>query len=68
MGIRGTAQYTFDDIIGNSEKIIGCKEKAVKASKTSSPVIVFGETGTGKELFVQAIHNNSIRSFNYNQI
>jgi arginine utilization regulatory protein len=62
MGIRGTAKYTFDDIIGNSEKIVSCKEKAVKASKTSSPVLVFGETGTGKELFVQAIHNNSSRN------
>jgi arginine utilization regulatory protein len=62
MGIRGTAKYTFDDIIGNSEIIKSCKEKAVKASKTSSPILVFGETGTGKELFVQAIHNNSSRS------
>jgi arginine utilization regulatory protein len=62
MGIRGTAKYTFNDIIGNSEKMVSCKEKAVKASKTSSPVLVFGETGTGKELFVQAIHNNSSRN------
>jgi arginine utilization regulatory protein len=62
MGIRGTAKYTFDDIIGNSEKMVSCKEKAVKASRTSSPVLVFGETGTGKELFVQAIHNNSSRN------
>ena len=62
MGIRGTAKYIFDDIIGKSENIIDCKEKAAKASKTSSPVLVYGETGTGKELFVQAIHNNSSRS------
>lgn len=62
MGIRGTTKYTFDDIIGKSDIITSCKEKAVKASKTSSPVLVFGETGTGKELFVQAIHNNSSRN------
>jgi transcriptional regulator with PAS, ATPase and Fis domain len=64
MGIKGTAQYTFEDIIGCSEKLKSCKEKAFKASKTSSPVLIFGETGTGKELFVQAIHNSSNRSKN----
>lgn len=62
MRICGTAKYTFEDIIGNSKKIESCKEKAVKASKTSSPILIYGETGTGKELFVQAIHNNSNRN------
>jgi transcriptional regulator with PAS, ATPase and Fis domain len=57
-----TAKYNFHHIIGNSDTLICCKEKAVRASKTSSPILIYGETGTGKELFVQAIHNNSDRS------
>ncbi|MFL0245876.1 sigma-54 interaction domain-containing protein [Candidatus Clostridium stratigraminis] len=57
-----TAKYNFHHIIGNSENLICCKDKAVRASKTSSPILIYGETGTGKELFVQAIHNNSYRS------
>lgn len=57
-----TAKYNFHHIIGNSDALICCKDKAVRASKTSSPILIYGETGTGKELFVQAIHNNSDRS------
>lgn len=57
-----TAKYNFHHIIGNSDALIWCKDKAVRASKTSSPILIYGETGTGKELFVQAIHNNSDRS------
>ncbi|MFL0267177.1 sigma-54 interaction domain-containing protein [Candidatus Clostridium radicumherbarum] len=57
-----TAKYNFHHIIGNSEALICCKDKAVRASKTSSPILIYGETGTGKELFIQAIHNNSDRS------
>ncbi|HYF82445.1 MAG TPA: sigma 54-interacting transcriptional regulator [Clostridia bacterium] len=51
------AKYTFDNIIGNSEPIVGLKEKARRIAKSNSPVLVYGETGTGKELLVQAIHN-----------
>jgi arginine utilization regulatory protein len=53
--------YTFDDIIGVSTEIIKLKEYALKAASSSSPILVYGETGTGKELFVQAIHNSSMR-------
>lgn len=54
-------RYDFIDIIGNSDTLLKCKEKAYRASKTSSSVLIYGETGTGKELFVQSIHNNSER-------
>jgi transcriptional regulator with PAS, ATPase and Fis domain len=64
MGSKGEAKYTFEDIIGFSNILLDCKEKALKASKTSSPILVYGETGTGKELFVQAIHNASVRKNN----
>lgn len=51
------AKYTFENIIGKSEPILELKEKAGKIAKSNSPVLVYGETGTGKELLVQAIHN-----------
>lgn len=52
-------QYTFDDIIGESEIMYELKEKAYKVANSDSPILIYGETGTGKELFVQAIHNAS---------
>lgn len=58
---KGTAKYDFIDIIGKSEELLKCKERALRAGNTTSPVLIYGETGTGKELFVQAIHNNSTR-------
>ncbi len=62
MGNEVAPKYSFEDIIGCSEKLISCKERALKASRTSSHVLIFGETGTGKEMFVQAIHNSSNRN------
>lgn len=55
--------YTFMDIIGQSNEILNLKAYALKAAGTSSPVLIYGETGTGKELFVQSIHNSSPRKF-----
>jgi arginine utilization regulatory protein len=54
-------QYTFDDLIGSSPDFIRVKETAQKASVSPSPIMIQGETGTGKELFAQAIHNFSHR-------
>ncbi len=51
------AHYTFRDIIGESECMLDLKRKAAKAAGSMSAVLIHGETGTGKELFVQAIHN-----------
>ncbi len=53
--------YEFEDIItrnSNMKNAIGILQKT---SNTDSPVLIYGETGTGKELFVQAIHNASPR-------
>lgn len=61
MGTSLNAKYHMDDIIGKGIEITKCKEMALKAAKTSSPVLIYGETGTGKELIVQAIHNASVR-------
>lgn len=51
--------YTFDDIIGKSAAIQNVKEQARKIADSTSPVLVYGETGTGKEILVQAIHGAS---------
>ncbi|GFR35393.1 sigma 54-interacting transcriptional regulator [Thermobrachium celere] len=52
------------DIIGESNEILSVKNIAIKASNSSSPVFIYGETGVGKELFVQAIHTASSRRNN----
>jgi len=57
------AKYTFDDIIGNHEKIVNSIEKAKLAAITPATVILRGESGTGKELFAHAIHNASNRKY-----
>ncbi|MCC8433087.1 sigma 54-interacting transcriptional regulator [Brevibacillus sp. M2.1A] len=54
--------FHFEDILTMSEKMKRLKERARKAARTTSPVLIYGETGTGKELFVQSIHHASVRS------
>jgi arginine utilization regulatory protein len=54
-------KFNFDSIIGISNSIKSLKYYAEKAAHSSSPVLIYGETGTGKELFVQSIHNASLR-------
>lgn len=56
-----SARYTFNDIIGTSPAIEQPLKIAHLASKNDANVLVIGGTGTGKELFVQAIHNASSR-------
>lgn len=58
---KGTAQYTFVDLIGQSPEILRLKGKALKAAENLSSIMVYGNTGTGKELIVQSIHNASQR-------
>ncbi|HOB34911.1 MAG: sigma 54-interacting transcriptional regulator [Firmicutes bacterium] len=58
---RQTARYRFDDIVGSSPALRDVVARAALAAHTDSPVLVIGETGTGKELLVQAIHNESPR-------
>ncbi|MDY6827447.1 MAG: sigma 54-interacting transcriptional regulator [Bacillota bacterium] len=53
--------YSFNSIIGCSEIINQLKEKAKKASKSNSTILLTGESGTGKGLFAKAIHNASPR-------
>ncbi len=55
------AESNFEDIIGQSPVIENLKEEAKKFAEVDSPVLIYGETGTGKELFAQSIHNYSKR-------
>lgn len=59
---RIDSKYAFSKIIGKSKKISEAIEFAKKAAPTDTTVLLLGETGTGKELFAQAIHNSSKRS------
>jgi len=54
-------RYTFDDLIGKEHAFTQAVTVARKASKTASSVLIYGETGTGKEIFAQSIHNESSR-------
>lgn len=58
------ANFNLDDIVGSSKSIAEVKIKIKKIANSNSPVIVYGETGTGKELVVQSIHNESYRRDN----
>lgn len=58
-GLR--AKYTFDDIIHESDVIEKTIDIARKYALSESNIILVGETGTGKELFAQSIHNASAR-------
>ncbi|MBU5254666.1 sigma-54 interaction domain-containing protein [Tissierella praeacuta] len=53
--------YTIDDIITRNAKMLEIKEKIRRVSKTESTVLIQGNTGTGKELVAQSIHNCSNR-------
>ncbi len=54
-------RYTFGDIIGESYGLMRSIKTAREAASSSSPIMLIGETGTGKELFAQSIHNHSTR-------
>lgn len=56
-----TAKYTFTDILGKSPPLLQCKKHAELYAASDAPVLIYGKTGTGKELFAQAIHNASPR-------
>lgn len=58
---RSTTRYTFDHMMGSSPTFIKVVNHARKAAMLNSTLFLSGETGTGKELFAQAIHQASER-------
>lgn len=55
------ARYSFDAIVGSSPAITQAKNYAMQVARTRATVLLAGETGTGKELFAHAIHQESPR-------
>ncbi|RAJ73748.1 DNA-binding NtrC family response regulator [Chitinophaga dinghuensis] len=53
---------TFHGLIGHSPAMTAARELAAKAAPSDAPVLLLGETGTGKEMFAQAIHQASKRA------
>lgn len=60
--IGAKAKFNFKDIIGKNEKFLETIRLAKIASQSNSNVLLLGESGTGKDIFTQAIHNASSRS------
>ena len=58
---RIAKKYSFENIIGKSKALEQVINLAQKVAKIDSTVLLLGETGTGKEVFAQAIHENSTR-------
>jgi len=56
------ARYHFDDILGESPAIHVAVHQARRFAHVDSNILLMGETGTGKELFAQSIHNESERA------
>jgi two-component system NtrC family response regulator len=60
-GKKPSVSLKRDNIIGNSSKMIRCLDLLAQAANSDANVLIIGETGTGKELFANAIHLNSPR-------
>lgn len=56
--------FTFHSILGQSEVINQAKKVAKKAAGVDASILIYGESGSGKEVFAQAIHNESPRRKN----
>ncbi len=54
--------YTFDELIGKDPAYVSAVKVAKRSAQSASSVLIYGETGTGKELFAQSIHSASPRA------
>ena len=58
----GATRYGFEQIVSRSPAMHAVLDRATAASRSDTPVLIVGETGTGKELVARAIHANSRRA------
>ena len=56
-------EHNFDEIVGNSPALLMVLRKVEQVAPTDSTVLIYGETGTGKELIARAIHDRSARKY-----
>src|ERR1700733_100887 len=56
------AEHNFEEIVGNSPALLKVLNAAEQVAPTDSTVLIYGETGTGKELVARAIHSRSSRN------
>lgn len=61
VGRGHVAKKSFEDIIGNSSRMEEVKRIAKRYAESNSTILITGETGVGKEVFAQSIHNYSAR-------
>jgi two-component system, NtrC family, response regulator len=61
-GGAGVVALKRDSIIGNSPKLKACLDQVAQAAGSDTSVLILGETGSGKELFARAVHQNSKRA------
>ena len=54
-------EHNFEEIVGNSTALLDLLRRVDQVAPTDSSVLIYGETGTGKELIARAIHNRSMR-------
>lgn len=59
---KQTGGLYFTDMVGHQSGLAQCIKAGMKAAHTHAPVMISGETGTGKELFARAIHGQSTRA------
>jgi len=55
------SSHSFDELVGECDNLMRCMQQVERVALTSTPVLLQGETGTGKELIASAIHKHSDR-------
>jgi len=57
-----STEHNFEEIVGNSPAVLKALDAVDQVAPTDATVLIYGETGTGKELVARAIHNRSLRN------